>query len=70
MNQNVILNIVINEIEQQDKINELKKKCVKFKAVIVKLKEKLPADPKKKEKKTLHKKEKTASSDSDLDSEG
>ena len=48
----------------------MKKKCLKFKAIIVKLKEKTPSDPKK--KKSLQKKEKhnESSSDSDLDNEG
>lgn len=48
----------------------MKKKCLKFKAVVVKLKEKTPSEPKK--KKSLQKKDKHAESDdeSDLDNEG
>lgn len=43
---------------------------MKFKAIVVKLKEKLPSDPKK--KKTLQKKEKhtESTSESDFDNEG
>lgn len=66
--RNVVMSISL--LEQQEKINDLKKKCVKFKAIVVKLKEKLPSDSKK--KKSLQKKEKhtESTSESDFDNEG